>query len=402
MNSRAARVRVDGPLGRYADRFRIELARRGYKPSAAAGQLQLMAHLSRWLVDQDLAGADLTPAVTEKFLQARRAAGYGQWLSMRGLAPLLGCLRDLGFAPAEVVVAPASPDEVLLGSYRAYLVAERGLAPSTVRNYLEVARLFVSHRQASGQLDLGEVTAAQVCEFVVAGCRDRRVGSAKLLVVGLRALLRYLHVAGVTASGLADVVPPAASWPSSSLPQPIDRRQALRLLRSCDRRTSVGRRDFAVLTLQLRLGLRVGEVAALDLADVDWQHGEILIHGKGHRDERLPLPTDVGEALAGWLQRGRTPCGSTRLFTTLKAPRGELTSKAVSAIVRRASDRSGVAVTAHRLRHTAGTELLRSGASLPEVGQVLRHASLLSTALYAKVDHAALSTVARPWPAGPR
>jgi integrase/recombinase XerD len=191
MNSRAARVRVDGPLGRYADRFRIELARRGYKPSAAAGQLQLMAHLSRWLVDQDLAGADLTPAVTEKFLQARRAAGYGQWLSMRGLAPLLGCLRDLGFAPAEVVVAPASPDEVLLGSYRAYLVAERGLAPSTVRNYLEVARLFVSHRQASGQLDLGEVTAAQVCEFVVAGCRDRRVGSAKLLVVGRRDWLMW-------------------------------------------------------------------------------------------------------------------------------------------------------------------------------------------------------------------
>jgi len=393
---------VEGPLGPYADRFRVELGERGYRPSAAAGQLQLMAHLSRWLVEQDLAGVDLTPAVTEEFLQARRSAGYGQWLSIRGLAPLLGYLRDVGLAPAEVPIAPTSPEEVLLGCYLTYLVAERGLAASTVRNYLEVARLFASHRQASAQPDLGEVTAAQVCEFVVAGSRDRSVGSATLLVVGLRALLRYLHVAGVTASGLTDVVPPAASWPSSSLPQPIDRRQALRLLRSCDRRTAAGRRDFAVLTMQLRLGLRVGEVAALDLSDVDWQHGEILVHGKGHRDERLPLPTDVGEALVGWLRCGRTPCGSTRLFTTLIAPRGELTSKAVSAIVRRASVRSGVAVAAHRLRHTAGTELLRSGASLPQVGQVLRHASMLSTALYGKVDHAALSTVARPWPAGAR
>ena len=402
MSSRATRARVEGPLGRYADRFRIELGERGYRPSSAAGQLQLMAHLSRWLVEHDLAGVDLTSAVTEQFLQARRAAGYGQWLSTRGLAPLLGYLRDVGFAPAEVKISETSPEEVLLGCYRIYLVAERGLAASTVRNYLEVARLFVSHRQASAQPDLGEVTAAQVCEFVVAGCRDRSVGSATFLVVGLRALLRYLHVAGVTASGLADAVPPAASWPSSSLPQPIDRRQAVRLLRCCDRRTAVGGRDFAVLTMQLRLGLRVGEVAALDLGDVDWQHGEILVHGKGHRDERLPLPTDVGEALVGWLRRGRRPCGSARLFTTLIAPRGELTSKAVSAIVRRVSQRSGVAVTAHRLRHTAGTELLRSGASLPEVAQVLRHASLLSTALYAKVDHAALSGVARPWPAGAR
>jgi len=230
------------------------------------------------------------------------------------------------------------------------------LAASTVRNYLEVARLFMSHRKASAQPDLREVTVAQVCEFVVAGCRDRSVGSATLLVVGLRALLRYLHVAGVTASGLADAVPTAASWPSSSLPQPIDRRQAVRLLRSCDRRTAVGRRDFAVLTVQLRLGLRVGEVAALDLGDVDWHHGEMLVHGKGHRNERLPLPTDIGEALVGWLRRGRRPCGSTRLFTTLIAPRGEMTSKAVSAIVRRASVRSGVAVTGHGLRHTAGTK----------------------------------------------
>jgi len=136
MNSRATRARVDGPLGPYADRFRIELGKRGYKPSAATGHLQLMAHLSRWLVEHDLAGVDLTPAATEEFLQSRRAAGYEQWLSTRGLAPLLGYLRDVGFAPAQVSIAATTPEEVLLDCYRTYLVAERGLAASTVRNYL--------------------------------------------------------------------------------------------------------------------------------------------------------------------------------------------------------------------------------------------------------------------------
>ena len=398
MNSRAKRVRVGGPLGPYSDGFRTELAARGYAPSSAAGQLQVMAHLSRWLVGRGLDGHGLTSSVVEEFLRARRVAGYGQWLSARGMAPLLDHLREVGIAP---VCSPAVADsavEVLLAAYRAYLVEERGLAASTVRNYVDVARQFLSEYCASGCTDLRGLTAAQVSEFVLAGCSTRCVGSAAILVVGMRALLRYLHLAGVTETGLAGAVPSAASWPASCLPQPIDRRQAARLLSSCDRRTALGRRDFAVLTLLLR----VGEVAALELTDVDWRHGEILVRGKAHREERLPLPADVGQAVAGWLRRGRPRCASTHVFTTLIAPRGELSGKAVSAIVRRGGQRSGVVVTAHRLRHCAATELLRSGANLPEVGQVLRHASMLSTAIYAKVDHAALSTVVRPWPAGAR
>ena len=402
MNDRATRARVSGPLGPYADGFRTVLAEWGYTPSSAAGQLQLMAHVSRWLVDRGLDGQDLTSAVVEEFMQARCAAGYRRWLSMRGMAPLLDYLRGVGLAPARSPVVANSAVEVLLAAYEAYLVGERGLAASTVRNYLYVARQFVSG-QGLSRPELDGLTAAEVSEFVLAGCRSASVGSATPLIVGMRALLRYLYLAGVTQSALAGAVPSAASWPANSLPQPIDRRQAARLLNSCDRRTAVGRRDVAVLTLQLRLGLRVSEVAALDLSDVDWRHGEILVRGKGHREERLPLPADVGEAVAGWLRRGRTHCSSTRVFTTLLAPRGELTGKAVSAIVKRAAHRADVpAMTAHRLRHTAATDLLRSGASLPEVGQVLRHTSMSSTAIYAKVDHAALSAVVRPWLAGAR
>jgi integrase/recombinase XerD len=393
MNDRAARVQVDGPLARYAGGFRAELAARGYASSSAAGLLQLMAQVSRWLDEQGLNGHDLRPGVVQEFLEARRAAGYRRWLSSRSLRPLLDHLRGFGVAPA-VAVDPLAP---VLAAYRAYLVEERGLAASTVRNYLDVARRFVS-RVDEPDRTLRDLTGAEVSQFVLAECQARNVGSATIVVVAMRALLRFLHLAGITATGLAGAVPPAASWRASALPQPIDRRQAALLLSSCDRRTAVGRRDFAVLTLLLRLGLRVGEVAALELDDVDWRHGEILIRGKGRRVEQLPLPVDVGQAVAAWLRHGRPRCSSTRVFTTLLAPRQGLSRKGISAIVQRAAHRSGVVTTAHRLRHTAATELLRSGASLPEVGQVLRHASMLSTAIYAKIDHAALSAVARPWP----
>jgi integrase/recombinase XerD len=394
MKDRASRVRVNGPLARYAGGFRTELAAHGYAPSSAAGLLQLMAQLSRWLGEQGMDGHDLRSDVVQEFLQARRAAGYRRWLSPRSLRPLLNHLRALEVGPA-VAVDPLAP---VLAAYRAYLVEERGLAASTVRNYLDVARRFVSQVDGSGHAGLRGLTGVEVSRFVVAECRGRNVGSATIIVVAMRALLRYVHLAGITPTGLAGAVPPAASWPASALPQPIDRLQAALLLASCDRRTAVGRRDFAVLTLLLRLGLRVGEVAALELDDVDWHHGEILIRGKGRHIERLPLPVDVGQAMAGWLRYGRPRCSSTRVFTTLLAPHRELSRKGVSAIVHRAARRCGVFVTAHRLRHTAASALLQSGASLPEVGQVLRHGSILSTAIYAKVDHVALSAVARPWP----
>lgn len=403
MNSRATLVRVAGPLAPYRDGFEAALAERGYAPSSAAGQLQVMAYVSRWLAERGLSGRDLESAVVEEFLRARRAAGYRQWLSMRGMAPLLGYLRQVGVAAAPAPAVAVTPGQVLLDAYRVYLVEERGLAAATVRNYLSVAQQFVAFRDPARDADLGGATAGQVSGFVLTCCRDRSVGSATIMVVGLRALLRYLHVAGITPTGLAGVVPSVACWPSSTLPRPIGTGEVRRLLTSCDRRTSVGRRDFAVLTMMLRLGLRVSEIAALDLADVDWRHGVVLIHGKGDRAERLPLPPDVGDAVAGWLARGRPPgCCCTRVFTRLLAPHGPLTGKAVTQIVRRAALRCGIHACAHRLRHTAASDLLRAGASMPEVSQILRHTSVLTTAGYAKVDDARLAAVARPWPVGVR
>jgi len=248
-------------------------------------------------------------------------------------------------------------------------------------------------------LGLAALTPSEVMEFVVAECRQRRRGSAKFVVCGLRALFRFCYLDGSTTRPLAEAVPTVANWRLAPLPKGLSGDEVAALLASCDRRTAFGRRDFAVLTVLARLGLRAGEVAGLCLDDIDWRRGELVVRGKGPKEERLPLPADVGEAIAGWLHRGRPRCAAREVFTRIRAPHQRLTSPGISAIVRAACVRAGVVeVNAHRLRHAAATEMLRAGAGLEEVGQVLRHRSVLSTAIYAKVDRVALRTLARPWP----
>lgn len=396
----AITVSVDGPLAEYADGFRRMLIGRGYRPRSIEGQLRLMAHLSRWMEGQGLEGNDLTLEVVQEFLDSRRASGHREYVSVTpGLAPILDHLREGGAVPPPAPAIPHGPEAGVLGAYEDYLVHERGLAATTTSNYLSVARRFVAVCASEGSA-LTDVSAGQVSEFVLVECRMRRSGGAVAdLVVGMRSFLRYLHLTGVAQTALAGVVPAAAYPPSGSPAPPVDPDQAAVLLRCCDRRTASGRRDFAMLTLMLRLGLRVGEVAALRLDDLDWRHGEVLIRGKGHRQERLPMPADVGEAVAGWLRRGRPRCDCLGVFTTVRAPLGALASGTVSSLVARAARRAGLpGVTAHRLRYFAATELLRAGGEFPEVQQVLRHANMRHTAAYAKVDQVALTVVARPWP----
>ncbi len=369
----------------HADGFRAALLGQGYTSNSTGFQLRLMAYVSRWMASQRLEPDELAPATVERFLKARQAEGYTQWLSVRAMGPLLGYLRGIGVAPTPEPARAETPLEQLLDRYRAYLVSERGLAASTVRDYLDVARLFVAERAQRDGVDLEDLTAAEVNDFVLRETPGRSVGWAKHLVCGLRSLLRYLHLEAVTAHPLASAVPKVAGWRVAGLPRALEPAQVARLLASCDRRTSVGRRDFAILMLLVRLGLRAGEVAGLGLADVDWRAGELVVRGKGRRDERLPLPADVGEAIAGWLRRPRPRCDFPTVFTRIRAPHGPLTTSGMSAIVAGACGRAGMElVHSHRLRHTAATDMLRAGASLAEVGQVLRHRSALTTAIYAR------------------
>jgi integrase/recombinase XerD len=400
MRRRPPRVRITGPLVRYVDGFGRALLDQGYTPLSARSQLELMAHLSRWLADSEHGAESLTPARVDEFLAARRGEGHTHLLSPRGLAPLLAHLRGLGVTPIAAS-EPVNAVERLLADYARFLLRERGFAGATAQRYVGFARRFLTQRAGTdGEVDVAGLSPAEVTQFALRECSERVPGSAKCGLSRLRSLLRFLHVEG-RAPALAWAVPSGPSWRLASLPKGIDRRQVTALLASCDRRTAVGRRDFAILTMLVRLGLRCGEVANLELADLDWRAGEILVRGKGSREERLPLPVDVGEAVAGWLRRGRPRCGCTKVFTRVLAPHGGLTSSAVSSVVVSAAVRAGLSpIAAHRLRHTAATEMLRAGVGLAEVGQVLRHRSTLSTSLYAKVDLAALSELARPWPGG--
>jgi site-specific recombinase XerD len=385
----------------YAEGFREELARLGYRAGSAELQLGLAAHLSRWLADQGLQVGELTPERVRQFFEVRRSDGYTAYWTERSLAPLQGYLRRLGLLSAPTPPVASTPLEELLEDYRVYLVRERGVGIS-VNPYLAKARRFLSERSSPAALELESLTAADVRRFVLRECRrGYSVSYAQNLVAALRSLLRYLHVKGLTPIQLASAVPGVAGWRASALPRALEGELVARLLAGCNRQSATGRRDYAILLLLVRLGLRAGEVAALELEDIDWRQGEVTVRGKGHRHERLPLPVDIGEALVEYLRQGRPRHECPKLFMRAQAPYAGLVSSAVTTVVYLACDRAGLPhVGAHRLRHTAATEMLRGGARLSEVEQVLRHRSLATTAIYAKVDRVALRSLAQPWPGG--
>ncbi len=386
-------VRVEGPLAPYAAGFGAYLLGRGYAPCSAEEQLRLMAHLSRWLAEQGLGAGVLTAEVVERFVALRP-------VGRRAVGPLLGYLGGLGLLPEPPVEVPAPLERVLV-EYCEYLVRERGLVAGSVRHRERVARLFLTELPELLELALQQFRAGDVTAFVLAQCRSGRRGRAwsKTLTSGLRSLLRYLHVAGWVPVGLAQAVPTVAGWRLASLPRALEAEQVQRLLESCDRSTAIGRRDFAIVMLLSRLGLRSCEVAALRLEDIDWRAGELTVRGKGSRTERLPLAHDVGEALASYLRAGRGRTSCREVFLRAVAPHGAISPAGVRSVVHGACDRAGMArVGAHRLRHTLATELLRTGTGLEQIGQVLRHSSVATTAIYAKVDRAALRSLARPWP----
>jgi integrase/recombinase XerD len=266
---------------------------------------------------------------------------------------------------------------------------------------VDLVRPFVAGQATADGVDLEHLSAGDVVGFVLASCRDRAPRTAQLTVTALRSLLGFLHLDGVLATSLAAAVPSVANR-RAGLPRFLEPDQVEALLASCDRDSTVGRRDFAMLTLMVRLGLRAGEVAALRLDDIDWRRGEIAVCGKGPRRDRLPLPVDVGRAVVDYLRHGRPASAADRcVFVRVKAPHLGLTPCGVSQVVVAASRRAGLGpLTAHRLRHTAATSMLRAGAGLADLGQVLRHRRPLTTAVYAKVDRDALRTLARPWPTG--
>jgi integrase/recombinase XerD len=393
-NPRAVRIR--GPLARYVEGFCDELAGQGYVQGSAGMQLQLMAHVSRWLDGHGLGVGDLTSQRVDEFVWDRRCAGYAGHVSRRSLVALTGYLARLGvLGPSPEGVA--RPDDVVVGAYRRYLEIDRGLAATTIDHYVKIAR-DVLVRWGDEGLELAGVTAADVSQLVLRESRQRNIGSAKALITGLRSWLRFLNAEGLTTHDLNGAVPAVAAWGGGWIPRGLSEVEVKALLDGVKVTTAVGLRDRAVLLLLARLGLRAGEVAGLVLDDIDWHHGEIVVRGKGSHQDRLPLPVDVGEALAAYLRHGRPRVTSRAVFLKVQAPIVAVSCDGVGGIVALAGRRAGVRASAHRLRHSAATAMLRAGGSLAEVGQVLRHADVATTAIYAKVDHEALRGLALPWP----
>jgi site-specific recombinase XerD len=320
------------------------------------------------------------------------------------LALLLRHLRE-----ADVIPPPAPPAfgpiDVLEREYGRFLRQERGFMSSSVGQYLAVARRFLWRQFRDGKIRLQELRTKDVTDFILGDATNRGRRSAQLMTAVLRSFLNYLFQEARTAGNLAMAIPATAGGRLSELPRYLEAAQVETLLRSCDRRQNVGRRDYAILLLLARLGLRAGEVSRLNLDDIDWTTGQLCVRGKGERIDRLPLLEDVGKAVADYLQRGRPSCLTRRVFVRAKPPHDGFADppNSISAVVNRALTRVGLNPPnrgAHLLRHSLATNLLRSGASLAQIGQVLRHQQMQTTEIYAKVDLNALRALARPWPGG--
>lgn len=395
--TRVSRVLVTGPLAAFADGYREALEVRRYTPLSAVNLLRQVRQLSRWLEAQSLGLEQLDETCIDAFVSDQRARGREATLSRPGLSCLLEFLRDRGVVRAPVPPAP-SPTEELMDAFRCYLLAERGLVPGTVRGYVDGARRFVAGLGLGG---LGDVTPAVVTAAVLRKSMAVSVSTTQNFVASLRAFLRFCFLGGLIEIDLSEAALPITGRRRSSLPRGIAKHEASALLASCDRRTGIGRRDYALIITLLRLGLRRGELAGLRLDDIDWRAGELVVVGKGRRRDRLPLPTDVGAAIAAYLRRGRPVSERREVFLRARAPFEPMAAGTVASTVRRACRRAGVAeVGAHRLRHTAACDMVAAEVPLTEIAQVLRHRSLQSTAIYARVDLDRLRQLAQPWPEG--
>lgn len=385
-------VLAAGSLAPAVAGFERELALEGYAPSSVAAHVRRVRALDRWLARESIAVGEVTGQMVARFSDARQGASSPR-------TAYVGTRRIVMFLQARGLLEVEEQEQLgeaalLLGDYRRYLRGERGLSERSVPMYVRVAERFIDGCCEPLCDDLARVSGTQINAFVLAECEGYSAEQGKLVVRGLRSFLRFLHVDGWMQWSLVEAVPRVARCESGLPRRALSPEQLDCLLAYCDRSTVRGARDFAIVTVLSRMGLRARELAGLRLDDIDWAAGEMLVRGKGARLERLPLPSDVGQALAGYLCC-RARSSAREVFLRTLAPQRGLCAGSVTGIVSAACTRAGVPVIgAHGLRHGVACGLLRDGASLPEIAQLLRHRSLLATSIYAKAEPPALRTLA--------
>jgi integrase/recombinase XerD len=395
----------EGPLGPYMDSFAAEMQQQDYAVATTEAPIRLVADFSRWLAKHRLAPQEITTKLFQRYLRSRARRRRRKSDDLAALKRLLNLLLRQGVIP-ESPQPSVTPADQLCNEFGSYLRQERALATITVSHYLSIVAEFLAKRFGAGPVDLSALGSSDIIEFVrrhAAAIKSKRV---QLLTTALGSFLRFSRYRGDLCTDLAACVPSVANWSQSTVPRALPPDQTQLVLASCNRNTYVGRRDYAILLLLARLGLRASEVVTLHLEDLDWQNGWIRVHGKGDRFSQLPLPVDVGEAIADYLRNARPKAASRRVFLRSKAP---ITSfegpQAIASVVRHALSRAGIHSPrngAHQFRHGLATHMLLQGASLAEIAELLRHRSPQTTTIYAKVDLSALRTLALPWPGSAR
>ncbi|MGH9092464.1 MAG: tyrosine-type recombinase/integrase [Acidimicrobiales bacterium] len=392
-------TKVLGPLAELADGFRAELDRLGYTPASREYKLAELGRLSVWLDANGLATSDICSARLEEFF-ADLAARSTRAPTLAAMRPLLAWLREQGLC-GDDPAPTAGPLDQLMGRYRYWMATDRQLAARTIRRYEQGARHFLGSRSHRRQapFDIEGLCEEEVTTFLLDEIsRGLLAGTLQGRVTELRSLLRFLYLGKMIAVPLGEGVPPVPGWKDTGVPERLPASHVQVLVDSCDRATASGKRDVAILLLLARMGLRAGEVAAMELDDFDWAAGEVVIHSKGGRSDPMPLPGDVGEAVVTYLLEARPRMVCRSAFLTLVAPYRPLGPTTVSQMVWRQCRIAGLwPMRAHRLRHALATELLSRGVKLPEIAQVLRQRDLATTQMYAKVDYSALRELARPW-----
>lgn len=391
----------EGPFKEHVASFARQLGEQGYSRVSGRSQLYVVRSLGIWLEESGLAVGLLSEEALEDFVAWKREQGKLHRGNAMAARRFLSHLRKRGIVPAAHPPEPSSLG-VLEERYRRYLEMERGLALATFHGYRHWIRKFLGERFAGGNLEVGLLSAEDIFGFLLKRAHGGSPGAAKLMVTALRSFTRFLFERGEIEIDLSLSIPTVAHWRRANIPRYLEDDEVERLLGSCDLSTATGRRDHAILLLLARLGLRAGEIVALRLEDLHWRDGEITVRGKGQYHDRLPLPMEVGEAIASYLREDRPSCRSRHVFLRRKAPlRGFGGPSTVTTIVRRAIQRTGLEPSecgAHLLRRSLATEMIGRGATLAEIGQILRHRSPNSTEIYTKVDIEGLRSLARPWP----